>query len=277
MINRVTPSCASDEADMTREAMPSQPPAWLANLPIPALQLDRAGKILAGNAAWQHWMGTLHVGSNVSSLLHPEDRERWLKRFSTCLHAPLPPGHPAGMVLPNQADEEMRLLLPQHGIAWCQICLQQSADTVCMIAYDVTRYHRREAQLQASSRGLSSLLNSIPAMFYRGRNDREWSMEMVSEGCRLLTGYAPTDIEVGGRLHFSQLILPEYADYVWHGVQEALLHHRAFRLWYAITCADGSVRKVLEIGHGIYSRSNEVLGVEGMIIEHLDAPSTHLD
>lgn len=96
---------------------------------------------------------------------------------------------------------------------------------------------------------------------------REWTMDFVSEGCERLTGYSAESIRnaVGGT--YARLILPEYADYVWEGVQSALLKLEMYSLTYRIRCADGQVKWVLEQGTGIVTAGGEVLGIEGAIFE----------
>src|SRR4051812_2226476 len=56
-----------------------------------------------------------------------------------------------------------------------------------------------EQALSENRRMLATLLDNLPGMAYRCRNDRTWTMEFVSEGSRGLTGYAPADL-VGNRL-----------------------------------------------------------------------------
>jgi hypothetical protein len=47
-----------------------------------------------------------------------------------------------------------------------------------------------EAALRESQRAMATLLSVLPGMAYRCRNDRDWTMEFVSEGCLTLTGFA---------------------------------------------------------------------------------------
>ena len=111
------------------------------------------------------------------------------------------------------------------------------------------------------------LLNELPGLIYRGRNDRSWYMEYVSAGCLPLTGYPADYLTSNPQRSFGSLILDEYADYIWYCVQCALLKHEPYQLSYRIRCAEGRVKDVWETGVGIYSGSGEVLGVEGAIFE----------
>jgi len=111
------------------------------------------------------------------------------------------------------------------------------------------------------------LLDDLPGLIYRGRNDRSWYMEYVSAGCLPLTGYPADYLTSNPQRSFGSLILDEYADYIWYCVQCALLKHEPYQLSYRIRCAEGRVKDVWETGVGIYSGSGEVLGVEGAIFE----------
>jgi PAS domain-containing protein len=53
---------------------------------------------------------------------------------------------------------------------------------------------RSEQALTESKRTLATLLSNLPGLAYRCANDRDWTMEFVSDGCYGLTGYAPEDL-----------------------------------------------------------------------------------
>ena len=72
--------------------------------------------------------------------------------------------------------------------------------------------HRRvllRQSLQARHRSLSNLLDGLPLMVYRCRNNRHWSMEYVSAGCLALTGYSPEQLIDSQSLTFNSLIHPD--------------------------------------------------------------------
>lgn len=115
----------------------------------------------------------------------------------------------------------------------------------------------------------SGLLDELPGLIYRGRNDRTWYMEYVSAGCLPLTGYSPEYLTSSPERSFGALILDEYAEYIWYCVQCALLKHEPYQLSYRIRSAEGRIKDVWETGVGIYAGNGEVLGIEGAIFERL--------
>lgn len=114
-----------------------------------------------------------------------------------------------------------------------------------------------------------ALLERLPGFVYRGANDRRWHMEYVSAGSLAVTGYAPEQLGEGAQQSFGSLILEQYSDYVWQGVQQALREGRPYQLNYPIRCADGGIKRVWETGVGRYGANGRVLGVEGAIFEQL--------
>lgn len=136
--------------------------------------------------------------------------------------------------------------------------------------------HRAGEQLEApvpgvrnlplSSQDLGNLLDDLPLMIYRCRNDPHWSMAYVSAGCLELTGYSATQLLGSRRLSYNSLIHPADRNRVWLAVQRGLQEGRPFSVDYRLLCADGSERLVQERGCGIYSDSGEVLELEGVVM-----------
>ena len=129
---------------------------------------------------------------------------------------------------------------------------------------------RSEHELRESRRSVTTLMSNLPGMAYRCRNDRNWTMEFVSEGCRGLTGYEPADLIDSARLSFGQLIHPDDLDYVWNGVQSALREQRPFRLTYRVRTIANEEKWVWEQGRGLLAPTGEILALEGFIADITD-------
>lgn len=124
---------------------------------------------------------------------------------------------------------------------------------------------RAEENLQVRERTLSTLMSNLPGMAYRCKNEPQWTMEFVSEGCLSLTGYQPDDLMENGTISYGDLILPEYREYVWDEVQKAVQNARPFELQYCIKTAHETIKWVYERGCSVSSQEKGESKLEGFI------------
>lgn len=129
---------------------------------------------------------------------------------------------------------------------------------------EITERKRAEEALRESQRALMSLMSNLPGMAYRGANDRERTMEFVSEGALNLTGHAPPQL-TGKTGAFGQLIHPDDRTTVWNEIQAALSEDRSYQLQYRIVTATRE-KTVWEQGKGFRLPGGKLL-LEGLIID----------
>jgi PAS domain S-box-containing protein len=120
--------------------------------------------------------------------------------------------------------------------------------------------------LQESKRALSTLMSNLPGMAYRSLNDRDRTLEFVSEGCLDLTGYVPLDL-INGRTSYAHLIHAEDREPIWNEIQIALGKGVPFQLTYRIRTALGEVKWVWEQGRGVVRSSGDPVALEGFITD----------
>jgi len=118
---------------------------------------------------------------------------------------------------------------------------------------------------QHSQFSLSMLMSNLPGMVYRCLNDRNWTIEYVSEGCLELTGYKPSDLIGNKRVAYNDLIHPDDQPLVREQVQKALEAREPFRVVYRIKTAAGEEKWVWEQGQGVFSKSGGLIALEGFI------------
>jgi len=128
------------------------------------------------------------------------------------------------------------------------------------------RVESRTSELRESERRHRTLLANLQGMAYRCRNNRDWTMEFLSDGCRDLLGIEPVDI-VSGRICYNDLIHPEDREPVWDQVQSALAAQKAFTLEYRVKHAGGRWRSVLEQGRAVLGDHGQVTALEGYITD----------
>ena len=126
---------------------------------------------------------------------------------------------------------------------------------------------RTQEALRESERMLATLMSNLPGMAYRCRNDQNWTMYFVSEGCFALTGYHPSDIIMNEKISFSEIIHPGDQTNVWNTIQAALKIDQPYELEYRIICANEEIKWVWERGRGIRSSEDDTLYLEGFINE----------
>jgi len=131
----------------------------------------------------------------------------------------------------------------------------------------ITERVEAENALRESERRLSTLMDNLPGMAYRCKNDAEWTMEFVSSGCLPLTGYPADELENNEVISYGQLIHPDNRKKVWEEVQAAIKENRSFVTEYWITDKSGKEHWVWEQGRAINSDSEEQDYIEGFIMD----------
>jgi diguanylate cyclase (GGDEF)-like protein/PAS domain S-box-containing protein len=218
--------------------------------------LSRAWERLTGLAAAEC------LGQPLTALLHPEDRsgaEAALRRVA---------GGGEETLL-----AEVRLLAGDGTQRWVELRASPFASAggepngVVGSVTKVTQRKQLEKSVRSSRRQLNTLLANVPGMVYRGFNDREWTMEFVSDGSIELTGYEPHEFIDKANRAFVDLIHPEDREFVWALVQTQLAQFKPYQLSYRIIDAAGETKWVWEQGQGIFSSSGELLALEGFITD----------
>ncbi len=129
------------------------------------------------------------------------------------------------------------------------------------------RRQRADSARRESERTLVTLLSNLPGMAYRCRNDRDWTMEFVSDGCAELTGHPPADLVGNARVAYNDLIHPDDRESVWRTVQAGVAARQPFELTYRLVRFGGDERHVWERGRGVFAPDGALLALEGFIAD----------
>ena len=167
--------------------------------------------------------------------------------------------------------EEMKLITSEGKVidieARSNVILYKGKKAIQAIFNEITYRKQVEKSLRESERQLSTLISNLQGMAYRCKNDKNWTMEFVSEGCLQLTGYTKSEIINNESISYSDLIFQEDQDYVWQEVQNALEEKRIFTLIYRIKTKLGEIKWLHEQGKGIYAENEELIALEGFITD----------
>lgn len=117
---------------------------------------------------------------------------------------------------------------------------------------------------------IRSLVERLPGVYYRCRNDENWTMVNMTPGIEQIAGY-PTESLLNNRdLNFADLIHPDDRVFCQQVVDEALNANRPFSLQYRIISRDGRLRWCWEHGIAVYDNRGVLQWLEGFIADISD-------
>ncbi len=200
-----------------------------------------------------------------AEITHPEDLALDLENFTQLQQ---------GLI--NGYSMEKRFLKPDGSYVWVNMSISpltgipdKNATHLCIIE-DISARKETERQLKEVERRQSVLLSHLPGMAYRCKHDRHWTMEFVSDGCLLLTGYAPESLLNNRDLSYNDVISPEYRDEIRNVWKTCLENRIPYQDEYEINTASGDRKWVMEIGQGIYDDDGGIDALEGIVLDISD-------
>lgn len=129
-----------------------------------------------------------------------------------------------------------------------------------------TRKEMEEA-LKESERSKAVLLSNLPGVAYRCRNDENWTMTYISEGCLELTGYTAEELVNNQPITFYQLIDPEDKTIIFKKwLQDVELRTKS-NDEYKITTKSGEKKWVWEQSLPVKDNNGEYTYSEGFILD----------
>ncbi len=137
------------------------------------------------------------------------------------------------------------------------------------ISIAVKRKASQEA-LEESDRTLKTLISNLPGVAYRCRFDKFWTMEFLSDGFTLLTGYPVDDCIENKTISYFDLVHPDDRQEIWEEVQNAVSRNEPYYLVFRIIAKGGAVKWVWEKGQAILNEDGQVIALEGFIIDITD-------
>ena len=227
----------------------------------PVIWIDSEGTIQHLNEAACKFSGFDYdeiIGKKTYDLHPDEDEARWreqwenlkkLKRQSFEKWQPHKNGH------------YLRVKVTQNLIEF-----EGKSYTVSLIEDKTMEYAMRE-QIKESERRLSTLMSNLPGMAYRCKNDANWTMEFVSQGCIDLTGYNPTELLDNNMIAYKDMLLKEDRQKVKKEVEKQIKKEQSFEIKYRIQTKGKQIRWVWERGSGIKDKNGYITALEGFITD----------
>ncbi len=231
------------------------------------IMIDAGQRIVYGSRSIEQVLGYKPeelVDKNAFDLIHPDDVSNVLNIFAETLqnlNRIQTLEHHLG-----HKDGSWRIFESR----WKSLTDDTGAVVVLVNSRDITEQKQAQQARLESQRALSTLMSNLPGMVFRCRNDRDWTLEFVSDGCFDLTGYKPADFVQKWISWGTQVIHPDDRKAVWDGVQTALRENRIFQLIYRIITATGEQKWIWEQGRGVFLPDGKLQALEGFITDISD-------
>jgi PAS domain S-box-containing protein len=136
-----------------------------------------------------------------------------------------------------------------------------------LLETDIAKRRATEAELRESRRQLESLLGQLPGMAYRCSNTNRYAPIFISHGSMDIVGLHPSELLTAETLRFPDLILKDDFPRCRSAFYEAIKSRQPYEIEYRVHHKNGSIKWVLDRGQGIYSIDNELLSVEGLVVD----------
>lgn len=121
-------------------------------------------------------------------------------------------------------------------------------------------------RLEESENKYNNLVNNIPGITYRCKNDSNWTMLFLSRKVEKLTGYSSRAFLKTKEITYSDIIVPQDREKVWLTIQKAVKKNLPFQIEYRIKTASGRIKWVWEQGRAVQTL-NETQTLEGIIMD----------
>lgn len=135
------------------------------------------------------------------------------------------------------------------------------------IIKDVTLFKQIQKEMEEEKRKYETLVNNLPGFVYRCANDKNWTMQFISDGCFAVTGYTPEEFIGNKVIAFNEIIDSKYQDYLWKKWQNVLRNKETFEDEYEIITKSGERKWVWERGQGVFDENGNLLFLEGFITD----------
>ncbi|MBI9066645.1 MAG: PAS domain S-box protein [Salinivirgaceae bacterium] len=149
---------------------------------------------------------------------------------------------------------------------WYSInCFSPKKGQFATIFEDISMQVETQIKLKQNEQKLSNLLNNLPGIVYRCKNNNKWDMEYINGSVFSILGYNPSDIIQNNKISYAEIIHPEDRLGVNEQINIALVKNERFSIKYRIIKSTGEIRFVFEQGIGIRNKNGVAEYIEGYI------------
>lgn len=175
----------------------------------------------------------------------------------------------------NHFNIEKRIIRKDGSIAWIGEYMaiipepaSENRDYVRLLMIrNIEALNTLRRGLEESGRNRPAIIQNLPGLVYRCKNDEQWTMEFVSQGSTDLTGYRPDELIDNKIVAYNSIILKKYRNQIRDEWNKVIISKGVMEAEYQITTKDGNTKWVYERGLAIYDHLDNVIALEGIIMD----------
>ena len=248
------------------------------NCPINVAVFDRDLRLLMASERYLN-RGDFSAAEIIGKKLleiYPQLKPRWVASYRRALEGHVEKATDDIYTWPDGSMEYSRWEIHPWYVESGRIESGEVGGVIVFTEY-ITKRRKTEDALRESQRRMETLLANLPGMAYRCRNEANFPMEFISDGCRGLTGYGVADLIGSPDFSFRDLILRDDDDYEATLIAQhrCLAASQPYELTYRIRTKQGRVKWVWERGVGIYNKDGRLEAMEGFITDFTAQKQTH--
>jgi diguanylate cyclase (GGDEF)-like protein/PAS domain S-box-containing protein len=229
------------------------------NLPFDVWMKDIDGRYMAVNKSFVEYAGVPRetiIGATDHELYPSEEAEIYLASDQAVLT-----GEQQGYfeaVVEGKWKEEYK-----------NIAIDDQGNLVGTTGFsrDITKRKQVEKELEESERSKAILLSNLPGVAYRCKNDENWTMQFLSDGCFELTGYYPEELLNNSEISYDELISPQFRDQVSSKWFEDIEANKKSDDEYVIITKSGEEKWVWEQSIPVPDKDGNLTESEGFILD----------
>ncbi len=121
--------------------------------------------------------------------------------------------------------------------------------------------------MMETQRTLANLIVNLPGFIYRCRDDENWTVDYISDGCKEITGYEASAFSGDSGITFGDIIPAEDRDLVRETIAKSIHGNTPYQMVYRIQTASGENRWVWEKGIKVSSEDGKSYYLEGFVTD----------
>jgi len=239
-----------------------QQQAMLDSLPFDVWFKDLEGKYLAVNQSFAKY-----VGKPIECILGKKDRDLFPEDEAAIYIA-----SDKSTLDNNEKKYYESIVSGKWKEEFKSIAFDKEGKPVGTTGFSRDISHRKELEraLEEAERSKSLLLSHLPGVAFRCRNDKDWTMTFLSDGCLELTGYKPEELLNNSAISYNELISPEFRKSLSDKWGADIVAKEKSDDEYIIITKDGTKKWVWEQSIPVADEFGNLTESEGFIVDITD-------